>query len=134
MSHSCYNFFFSGTFCTSRKFRSASINATAPTGQSRCANTGPVEANASERLGLRMQHERIAPALTQAPESDPLRVKDIATALRVDSTTVYREITAGRLESYRIGTGRGTIRVSRAAFLQYLAERGIPTSELAVAL
>lgn len=81
-----------------------------------------------------MQHELTAPARTQAPEGEPLRVKDIAAALRVDSTTVYREITAGRLEAYRVGSGRGTFRVSRTAFTAYLAERGIPTSELAVTL
>jgi excisionase family DNA binding protein len=81
-----------------------------------------------------MQHERIAPALEQAADTEPLRVKDIAGALRVDSATVYREIKAGRLGSYRVGSGRGTIRVSRAAFAQYLTDRGIPTSELAVTL
>ncbi|MEU5248646.1 helix-turn-helix domain-containing protein [Streptomyces asoensis] len=81
-----------------------------------------------------MQHELTAPAQKQALESEPLRVKVIADALRVDSTTIYREIAAGRLLAYRVGTGRGTFRVSRAAFSQYLADRGIPTSELAVAL
>ena len=81
-----------------------------------------------------MQHELTAPALTQAPEGEPLRPKDIAAALRVDSTTVYREITAGRLEAYRVGSGRGTFRVSRTAFAQYLVDRGIPTSALAVTL
>jgi excisionase family DNA binding protein len=81
-----------------------------------------------------MHVELTAPAQTQAPEGEPLRVKDIATALRVANATVYAEIRAGRLESYRVGQGRGTIRVSRAAFTQYLADRGIPTSELAVAL
>lgn len=81
-----------------------------------------------------MQHELTAPALKQAPEGEPLRVKAIADALRVDTTTVYREIAAGRLEAYRVGSGRGTFRVSRAAFTAYLAERGIPTSELAVTL
>lgn len=68
----------------------------------------------------------------QAPE--PLKVKVIAAALRVSSHTVYAEIKAGRIAAYRIGTGRGTIRVSRTAFTQYLADRGIPTSELAVTL
>jgi excisionase family DNA binding protein len=77
--------------------------------------------------------------ISHAPEqgaarTEPLRVKVIAAALRVDTSTVYAEIKAGRLESYRIGTGRGTIRVSRTAFMQYLAARGIPTSELAVTL
>ncbi|MFE2466261.1 helix-turn-helix domain-containing protein [Streptomyces mirabilis] len=81
-----------------------------------------------------MQHELIAPASNQEPEGEPLRVKDIATALRVDSTTIYREITAGRLDAYRVGSGRGTFRVSRAAFTQYLTDRGIPTSALAVTL
>lgn len=81
-----------------------------------------------------MQHELIAPALTQAPEGEPLRVKDIAGALRVDSATVYREIAAGRLGAYRVGSGRGTFRVPRTAFTRYLAERGIPASELAVTL
>ncbi|WP_329339166.1 helix-turn-helix domain-containing protein [Streptomyces sp. NBC_01352] len=81
-----------------------------------------------------MQHELIAPAQNQAPEGEPLRVKNIASALRVDTATVYREIKAGRLDAYRIGSGRGTFRVSRTAFAQYLAERGIPASELAVTL
>lgn len=81
-----------------------------------------------------MHAELISPAQTQAPAPEPLRVKDVAAALRVEPGTVYAEIKAGRLPSYRVGQGRGTIRVSRTAFLQYLAERGIPTSELAVAL
>lgn len=73
----------------------------------------------------------------QTPEKavpKPLRVKDIATALRVDPSTVYAEIRGGRLPSYRVGTGRGTIRISRAAFATYLNEQGIPASELGVQL
>ncbi|MER6749452.1 helix-turn-helix domain-containing protein [Streptomyces fungicidicus] len=82
-----------------------------------------------------MHAELIPPAQTQAAErKEPLRVKDIAHALRVTTATVYAEVAAGRLESYRVGQGRGTIRVSRAAFAQYLAERGIPVVELAVTL
>ncbi|MGW3273957.1 helix-turn-helix domain-containing protein [Streptomyces kronopolitis] len=65
---------------------------------------------------------------------EPLRVKDIATALRVTDATVYAEIKSGRLPSYRVGQGRGTIRVSRTVFAQYLAERGIPVAELGVEL
>lgn len=80
-------------------------------------------------------HEKLtAPVGQQAASNHPLRVQDIAHALRVDRATVYREIAAGRLTSYRVGSGRGTIRIPRAAFTQYLADRGIPTSELAVAL
>lgn len=81
-----------------------------------------------------MHVELIQPAQTQAAAGEPLRVKDIAAALRVDASTVYAEIKSGNLPSYRIGTGRGTIRVSRTAFAQYLADRGIPASELAVTL
>ncbi|MGC9409802.1 helix-turn-helix domain-containing protein [Streptomyces sp. DZ1-3] len=81
-----------------------------------------------------MHAELISPAQTQASASGPLRVKDIATALRVNSATVYAEIKSGRLPSYRVGQGRGTIRVSRAAFAQYLTDRGIPAAELAVSL
>lgn len=81
-----------------------------------------------------MHAELIQPAQAQAPAGEPLRVKTIAEALRVTDATVYAEIKSGRLPSYRIGQGRGTIRVSRAAFTAYLADRGIPTSELAVTL
>lgn len=82
-----------------------------------------------------MHAELIPPAQEQAPErKEPLRVKDIAAALRITTATVYAEIAAGRLPSYRVGQGRGTIRVSRAAFTTYLADRGIPASELAVTL
>lgn len=80
-----------------------------------------------------MHVELTVPASQQAAHP-PLRVQDIAIALRVDKATVYREIAAGRLPSYRVGSGRGTIRVPRAAFSEYLTERGIPTTELAVAL
>jgi excisionase family DNA binding protein len=81
-----------------------------------------------------MHVELILPAQMQAPVGEPLRVKTIAEALRVTDATVYAEIKSGRLPSYRIGQGRGTIRVPRAAFTQYLAERGIPAAELAVTL
>ncbi|WP_438479046.1 helix-turn-helix domain-containing protein [Streptomyces asiaticus] len=82
-----------------------------------------------------MQEQLIRPALEQATEAaPPLRVKDIATALRVDPSTVYAEIKSGRLASYRVGTGRGTIRVSRETFKNYLTEQGIPASDLGVEL
>jgi excisionase family DNA binding protein len=84
-----------------------------------------------------MHVQIIPPAETQASGNQPLRVKDIAEALRplrVTKAIIYAEIKSGRLAHYRVGTGRGTIRVSRAAFTQYLAERGIPAAELAVTL
>ncbi|TXS21395.1 DNA-binding protein [Streptomyces sp. ms191] len=63
----------------------------------------------------------------------PLRAKQVAAALRVDVSTVYLAIRQGDLPAYRVGAGRGTIRISRAAFEQYVADRGIPASDLAVA-
>lgn len=87
-----------------------------------------------QELRSQMHVELISPAPEQAPAAEPLRPKDIAAALRVDPSTVYAEIKAGRLSAYRVGTGRGTFRVSRAAFTAYLAARGIPASELAVTL
>ncbi|MFF7020672.1 helix-turn-helix domain-containing protein [Streptomyces klenkii] len=63
-----------------------------------------------------------------------LQVKDVAAALRKHSSVIYREIQSGRLPAYRVGTGRGTIRIARRAFREYLAARGIPASELAVSL
>ncbi|MCX4780927.1 helix-turn-helix domain-containing protein [Streptomyces sp. NBC_01264] len=64
----------------------------------------------------------------------PLRVKDVAVALGVDVSTVYLAVRTGLLGSYRVGAGRGTIRIPRSALKAYADERGIPTSELAVAL
>jgi excisionase family DNA binding protein len=56
---------------------------------------------------------------TQATLNRPLSVAEIATELGVHKTTVYREIKAGRLAAYRIGTGRGAVRVPAAAFAEY---------------
>lgn len=49
----------------------------------------------------------------------PYRVAEVAALLDVDETTVYREIKAGRLGAYRIGTGRGTLRIPVSAFADY---------------
>lgn len=73
-----------------------------------------------------MQHELIVPAPQEGQATDPLKVKVIADVLDVDRATVYREIKSGRLPAYRVGSGRGTFRVSPTVFEQYLAGRGIP--------
>lgn len=41
----------------------------------------------------------------------PYRVKEVADALDVHVSTVYRDIDAGRLVALRVGSGRGAIRV-----------------------
>lgn len=81
-----------------------------------------------------MQDQPTLHAPKQGQQTEPLRVKNIAAALRLPASTVYAEVRSGRLPSYRVGTGRGTIRVSRTAFQTYLDERGIPAEELGVAL
>lgn len=63
-----------------------------------------------------------------------LKVKDVAVALGVDTSTVYVAIRTGLLGSYRVGVGRGTIRIPRSALKAYADERGIPAAELGVAL
>ncbi|GAA2838473.1 hypothetical protein GCM10010441_73540 [Kitasatospora paracochleata] len=59
---------------------------------------------------------------------EPLRVKDVAKALGVSNETAYREVASGRLPSYRVGTGRGTIRIPRDGFRAYLKAQGIPVA------
>lgn len=49
------------------------------------------------------------------------RVADVAARFDVDETTVYRQIKAGRLRAIRIGTGRGTVRVSAKSLAEYEA-------------
>ncbi|PBC79041.1 excisionase family DNA binding protein [Streptomyces sp. TLI_235] len=64
---------------------------------------------------------------------EPLRVVQVARALGVSDETAYREVRSGRLPSYRVGTGRGTIRIQREAFRAYLKARSIPVGMLGVA-
>ncbi|GHG15219.1 helix-turn-helix domain-containing protein [Streptomyces filamentosus] len=80
-----------------------------------------------------MQENSTVEAVVTAPGIAPLRAKEVAAALRVDVSTVYLAIRQGDLPAYRVGAGRGTIRISRTAFDQYVADRGIPASDLAVA-
>ena len=59
---------------------------------------------------------------------EPLRVRQVATALRVSERTAYYLVASGRLPSYRTGTGRGSIRIQRSDFRAYLKSEGIPLS------
>lgn len=86
-----------------------------------------------------MQDQAISPAVQQAlrtltqlvepadgaERSDgerrrkPYRVAEIAAALDVHMSTVYRDIEAGKLRAMRVGAGRGTLRVPVDAFEEY---------------
>lgn len=48
-----------------------------------------------------------------------MSVAQIVDELGVHKTTVYREIKRGNLKAYRIGTGRGTLRVPASALAEY---------------
>jgi excisionase family DNA binding protein len=64
----------------------------------------------------------------------PYRVAQVASILDVDLSTVYREIRAGRLRALRIGSGRGTYRITAEALNAYLCNSStVPTSVEAVA-
>ena len=47
-------------------------------------------------------------------------VKEVANQLNVALTTVYALINAGQLKCYRIGNGRGVIRISESSLEEYL--------------
>jgi excisionase family DNA binding protein len=49
-----------------------------------------------------------------------LRVKAVATALDVSVATIYRAVEAGELDAYKIGTGKGALRITGAAVTAYL--------------
>lgn len=49
------------------------------------------------------------------------RVKAVADMLDVSVTTVYRAVEAGQLDAYKLGTGKGTIRIPGEAVAAYLA-------------
>jgi excisionase family DNA binding protein len=51
----------------------------------------------------------------------PYTVKQVAAALGVSGSTVYRDIEAGRLEAYRIGVGKGTLRIPHDGLQRYMA-------------
>jgi excisionase family DNA binding protein len=79
-------------------------------------------------------HVELIPPVQKQPSERPLKVKDVAVALGVDTSTVYVAVRTGLLGSYRVGAGRGTIRIPRSALKAYADERGIPADALGVAL
>ena len=47
------------------------------------------------------------------------RVKDVAEHFKVSRQTIYRAIESGQLDALKLGTGRGTLRVTGAAVLAF---------------
>ncbi|GAA4863364.1 helix-turn-helix domain-containing protein [Kitasatospora terrestris] len=71
------------------------------------------------------------PAL--ADPTDYLTVPQVAFALRLSQETVWRMARSGTLAAYRVGNGRGQVRISRDAFRAYLTATGLPAGLSAVA-
>lgn len=65
--------------------------------------------------------DAVRTAQRKAPEN-PYYVAEIADALGVSKSTIYKAVESGTLGAMRIGqTRKGTIRVSHGAFVEYLA-------------
>lgn len=50
-----------------------------------------------------------------------LLVSEAARQIRVAKSTIHRLIDAGELRALRVGRGKGTIRIPRKAWVEYLA-------------
>jgi excisionase family DNA binding protein len=58
-----------------------------------------------------------------------MTVREVAAILRVSPSLVYRLVDAGKIGSFRIGKGRGAIRISRDSVNQFLASSQAAPSE-----
>ena len=58
-----------------------------------------------------------------------MTVREVATILRVSPSLVYRLVDVGKLGCFRIGKGRGAIRISRDSINQFLAASQAAPSE-----
>lgn len=52
----------------------------------------------------------------------PYRVAQVAAALDVHPSTIYRDIETGKLRAHRVGTGRGALRIPHWAWQEYLSQ------------
>lgn len=59
-----------------------------------------------------------------------LRAREVADIIGTSTGSVYAAVAAGELDSYRVGTGRGSIRIPLSSLRSYAEARGIPLGEL----
>jgi excisionase family DNA binding protein len=62
--------------------------------------------------------ERIS-CVNAAPDGPVYTVPEVAALLRVHKSTVYRDVESGRIDAYRVGKGRGTVRITADALREY---------------
>jgi excisionase family DNA binding protein len=53
------------------------------------------------------------------PNDRVYTVPEVAALLRVNKSTIYRDVESGRIDAYRVGKGRGTVRISATALAEY---------------
>lgn len=70
---------------------------------------------------MHVQDTAMVPVVAGRSVEKPFRVAQVAEMFDVDPTTIYRDIKAGRLGAYRIGKGRGTVRIPATALAAYKA-------------
>jgi len=64
-------------------------------------------------------------ALARNEEIAVLTVKDVAERLNVSLGTVYALVSKGELKAFRIGVGRGTLRIAEDSVGDYLEENEV---------
>lgn len=77
-----------------------------------------------------MREQTIGPAPQQIADEQshahqprkPYRVAQVAAALDVHPSTIYRDIETGKLRAHRVGTGRGALRIPHWAWQEYLSQ------------
>lgn len=62
-----------------------------------------------------------------------MTVPEMAAALRVDRSVIYKEVAAGNIDAIRVGLGRGSIRIPVSEFRAYVANRKTAVSTVAAA-
>lgn len=79
-----------------------------------------------------MQTQRNAESTeTDRARTKPYRVAEVAELFDVDTSTVYRLISAGQLKALRIGSGRGALRIPVKSLAEYEASVSLNLAEVA---
>lgn len=72
------------------------------------------------RLARLIAASGVAAAVSEPARVEPYRVPEAAKIVGVHQATLYREVRAGNCRAFRIGTGKGAIRIPPEALAEYL--------------